>query len=85
MEARQELQTGSRERVKSEAWQNRQSEGNKAASRLRTASPAIRGASGFPVGMLSQLLLKTGLLWKRQGRRMLREGEEFPHCGPAAL
>ena len=62
MDSRQEEQTGSREIVNREAWQNRQSEGNKAASRLFTASPTIRGACGLPFGTLSQLLLKTGLL-----------------------
>jgi hypothetical protein len=64
MDSTQEAQIGSRETEKSEAWQILQSEGNKAARRLFTASPTIRGACGFPFGMLSQLLLKTGLLWK---------------------
>jgi hypothetical protein len=59
----QEEQTGRRETEKREDWQIRQSEGNKAARRLFTASPKIRGACGLPFGMmLSQLLLKTGLL-----------------------
>jgi hypothetical protein len=63
--------------VNREVWQNRQSEGNKAASRLFTASPTIRGACGLPFGMLSQLLLKTGLLWKRQGAANSRVAEEI--------
>jgi hypothetical protein len=58
----QEAQTGRRETENREARQIRQSEGNKAARRLFTASPKIRGACDFPFGMLSQLLLKTGLL-----------------------
>jgi hypothetical protein len=58
----QEAQTGRRETENREARQIRQSEGNKAARRLFTASPTIRGACDFPFGMLSQLLLKTGLL-----------------------
>jgi len=62
----QVVQTGIRETEKREDWQIRQSEGNKAARRLFAASPKIREACGFPFGMLSQLLLKTGLLWKRQ-------------------
>jgi hypothetical protein len=63
MDSMQEEQTGRREIEKREDWQIRQSEGNKAASRLFTASPTIRGACGLGLGMLSQLLLKTGLLW----------------------
>src|SRR5208282_6408080 len=63
MDSMQEGQTGSREIEKREDWQIRQSEGNKAARRLFTAAPTIRGACGFPFGMLSPILLKTGLLW----------------------
>jgi hypothetical protein len=62
MDSMQEEQTGSRETEKREDWQIRQSQGNKAARRLFTAAPMNRGACGFPFGMLSQLLLKTGLL-----------------------
>jgi hypothetical protein len=82
MDATQEGQTGRRERVKREAWQIRQSEGNKAARRLFTASPTIRGACGIPFGMLSQLLLKTGLLWNCL--RAENRGEiNFPHRSAA--
>jgi hypothetical protein len=62
IDSKQEEQTGRREIEKREDWQIRQSEGNKAARRLFTASPTIRGACGLTFGMLSQLLLKTGLL-----------------------
>jgi hypothetical protein len=58
----QEEQTGRRETEKREDWQIRQSEGNNAARRLFTASPTIRGACGLAFELLSQLLLKTGLL-----------------------
>jgi hypothetical protein len=64
MDSRQEGQTGSREIVKRGDRQIRQPEGNKVARRVFTAAPMIRGACDFPFGMLSQLLLKTGLLWK---------------------
>jgi hypothetical protein len=65
----QEAQTGRRETEKREEWQIRQSEGNNAARRLFTASPTIRGACGLAFGMLSQLLLKTGLLRKHGAGR----------------
>jgi len=84
MDSMQEEQTGSRETEKREVWQNRQSEGNKAARRLFTAAPNIWGACGLPFGMLSQLLLKTGLLWKRQGPQTVYERDSFP-LSPAAL
>jgi hypothetical protein len=79
MDSTQEGQTGRREKVKSEAWQIRQSEGNKAARRLFTASPTIRGACGFPFGMLSQLLLKTGLLLELPVHRT--DGKLFSRSG----
>jgi hypothetical protein len=62
MDAMQEEQTGSREIEKREDWQIRQSQGNKAARRLFAAAPMIRRACGFPFGMVTRLLLKTGLL-----------------------
>jgi hypothetical protein len=37
----------------------------------------IRGTCGLPFGMLSQLLLKTGLLWKHQGLQTTREERNF--------
>jgi hypothetical protein len=74
----QEEQTGRRETEKSEDWQIRQSEGNNAARRLFTASPTICGACGLPFGMFSKLLLKTGLLWKRQSMQTRRARNQFP-------